>query len=493
MGYGSPMNSGSATAQTQAPSEEGLTVFRYKLKPMRDHQWSVIQQSLGCQRWVYNQGVALQESLMEAGEKRLPYKDLCKALTGWKKDQGWLGNGPSQALQQTLSGLIRGYQAWRQSPEHFSKPTFKKKSQRRESLTFPTPSHLTWDRERGRITLPKIGQLRYFKDQRKPDGVLRRASITWDGNYLVICFTVKQDSSTVREPSDIAKACGLDWGVVNRVTLDDGTVFDFPEDTIQALDKAIAKTQRWISHKVEMRKQVKAQIKRTLKEGLISAKERQILEEELNRRGESKTLQALRAKLRKLHQRRRNVLNNARHQITATIAAEHGTVYLEATQAKAMTASAKGTQENPGKNVKQKAGLNRQILVTAPGELRRQLEYKTARHGGKVILVNPAYSSRTCPACDHESEENRPTRDRFACTHCGFAAPADQVGAINVKRWGQAGTHLAPVKQYKTRPALISRKPKESLAQDSLHPTRTSPLVSRQGLRPCPAAGRTQP
>ena len=447
--------------QSQEAEEAGLTVFRYKLKPMRPSQWTALQKSLGCQRWVYNQGVALQQARMGRGEKRLPYKDLCKALTGWKQNQGWLGEGPSQALQQTLSGLIRGYQAWRQDPDQFSQPTFKKKSQRRESLIFPTPDHVTWDPDRGRITLPKIGQLRYFKDTRVPDGTLRRVTLTREGNDLVVCFTLKNDSSMVRPPSDIAKACGLDWGVVHRVALDDGMVFAFPEDDIHALDEAIVQTQRWISHKVEMRKQAKAKIQAALKEGRLSERERRVLEEEMNRRGESKTLCALRAKLRGLHQKKRCLLNNARHQITAQIAAEYGTIYLEATQTKAMTASARGTKEKPGRRVKQKAGLNRQILLTAPGELRRQLEYKSARHGGQVVLVNPAYSSQTCPACDHVSQNNRPTRARFACTACGFAAPADQVGAINVKRWGQAGTRLAIIKPKKTRPALISRKPRE--------------------------------
>ena len=328
--------------------------------------------------------------------------------------------------------------------------------------------------------MPKIGQLRYFKDKRVPDGVLRRATVSRDGNHLVVSITVKNDSSTVRAPSDIAKAIGLDWGVVNRLTLDNGTVFDFPEDTIQALDEAIAKTQRWISHKVEMRKQVKARLQAAIKQGNISVKEKQAIEDELQKRGESNTLRALRAKLRKLHQKKRFLLNNARHQITAKIAAEYGTVYIEATNHKAMTASARGTKDNPGKNVRQKAGLNRQILLTAPGELRRQLEYKTARHGGKVVRVNPAHSSQTCPACEHVSKDNRPTRDRFVCTACGFAAPADQVGAINIKRWGQAGIRLAVIKPKKTRPALVSRKPKEPQGLDSTHPT---PASASDGLQ----------
>ena len=126
--------------------------------------------------------------------------------------------------------------------------------------------------------------------------------------------------------------------------------------------------------------------------------------------------------------------------------------------------------EKPGKNVKQKSGLNRQLLLTAPGEIRRQLEYKTARHGGKLVLVSPAYTSHACPQCQHCEKANRPTRNNFICVKCGFAAPADKVGAMNVKAWGSAGTHLPTPKEKKTRPALISRKPKERKQDVSINP-----------------------
>ena len=475
------MSSNVENTEAQQADEAGLTVFRYKLKPIRDDQWGVIQQSLGCQRWVYNQGVALQKQRMNEGEKRLPYKDLCKSLTDWKKDQEWLDTSPSQALQQTLSGLTRGYQAWRQDPEQFNEPTFKKKSQGKESLIFPTPAHVCWDPTRGRITLPKIGQLRYFKDKRVPDGVLRRATVSRDGNHLVVSITVKNDSSTVRAPSDIAKAIGLDWGVVNRLTLDNGTVFDFPEDTIQALDEAIAKTQRWISHKVEMRKQVKARLQAAIKQGNISAKEKQAIEDELQKRGESNTLRALRAKLRKLHQKKRFLLNNARHQATAKIAAEYGTVYIEATNHKAMTASARGTKDNPGKNVRQKAGLNRQILLTAPGELRRQLEYKTARHGGKVVRVNPAHSAK--PA-RHASMSPKTT----ALPATGLSAPP-VVLLRSPTKWAPS-TSSDGARRASAWPSSSQRKPVLPWFPESQRnprvwiPPTPPPLLLRMGFKP---------
>lgn len=54
-----------------------------------------------------------------------------------------------------------------------------------------------------------------------------------------------------------------------------------------------------------------------------------------------------------------------------------------------MTASAKGTVEKPGKKVRQKAGLNREILDTAPGGLHSLLAYKAEEAGCRLMLLDP--------------------------------------------------------------------------------------------------------
>jgi len=56
-----------------------------------------------------------------------------------------------------------------------------------------------------------------------------------------------------------------------------------------------------------------------------------------------------------------------------------------------------GTAGNPGRNVKARAGLNREILATGRANLRRMLEYKAHR----VITGDPRHTSRTCAACGH--------------------------------------------------------------------------------------------
>ncbi len=104
-----------------------------------------------------------------------------------------------------------------------------------------------------------------------------------------------------------------------------------------------------------------------------------------------------------------------------------------------MTASAKGTSEAPGRNVKTKAkaGLNRVILETGWGELRRMLEYKA----GAVVAVNPAYTRQTCAACGVIDAASRKTQAEFSCVACGHADNADLNAAREIRRRGLALLH----------------------------------------------------
>ncbi|MGC8536341.1 MAG: zinc ribbon domain-containing protein, partial [Rhizomicrobium sp.] len=63
---------------------------------------------------------------------------------------------------------------------------------------------------------------------------------------------------------------------------------------------------------------------------------------------------------------------------------------------------------------------------------RRQLDYKLAWNGGRLVAVPPQYTSRTYPCCGHESADNRKTQAQFLCVECGFEENADVVGAINI-------------------------------------------------------------
>ena len=94
-----------------------------------------------------------------------------------------------------------------------------------------------------------------------------------------------------------------------------------------------------------------------------------------------------------------------------------------------MTRSATGTRENPGRNVRAKAGLNRGILGSGWGLLVRRLEDKAP---GRVEKVRPAFTSQRCSACRQVDPSSRESQARFVCTACGFACHADVNAAINI-------------------------------------------------------------
>jgi putative transposase len=76
-------------------------------------------------------------------------------------------------------------------------------------------------------------------------------------------------------------------------------------------------------------------------------------------------------------------------------------------------------QGQPGSKVRAKCGLNRSIPDQGWAELRRQLEYKLARNGGRLIAVPAVNTSRTCPECGCSGQGNRQTQARFYCPECG--------------------------------------------------------------------------
>jgi putative transposase len=94
-----------------------------------------------------------------------------------------------------------------------------------------------------------------------------------------------------------------------------------------------------------------------------------------------------------------------------------------------MTRSAKGTREDPGRNVRQKAGLNRGILASGWGLLVRRLEDKAP---GRLEKVKPHYTSQRCSACGQVDRGSRESQAVFRCTACGFAGHADVNAAINI-------------------------------------------------------------
>ena len=97
-----------------------------------------------------------------------------------------------------------------------------------------------------------------------------------------------------------------------------------------------------------------------------------------------------------------------------------------------MIQSAKGTEEQPGKNVAQKSGLNKAIIQQCWGLLALLLAYKLA---GEIIWVAAAYTSQRCNPCGYIHEDNRNGR-KFLCKRCGHTSHADCNAGANMEDAG---------------------------------------------------------
>ena len=153
-------------------------------------------------------------------------------------------------------------------------------------------------------------------------------------------------------------------------------------------------------------------------------------------KGHAKAKRKLLVYLRKIVRR----MSDARHKLTTTLAKNHSLIGAEDLALRNMTRSAKGTTDAPGQNVAAKRGLNRSLLEQGHAETLRQLKYKARWLGGEVRLVNPAYTSQTCPSCGHISPENRPSRAVFRCVKYAHSGHADVIAAQNIMSAGLAAT-----------------------------------------------------
>ena len=148
----------------------------------------------------------------------------------------------------------------------------------------------------------------------------------------------------------------------------------------------------------------------------------------------------LKSQITKLHIRIANTRKDYLHKLSRKLSKNHAIVILEDLKINNMSKSAKGDVENPGKNVKQKSGLNRAILDQGWGEFLGQLEYKLTWNGGQLVRVNHRNTSRKCPKCGYISAENRKTQATFCCQQkdCQYTANADYVGSLNIREAGLA-------------------------------------------------------
>ena len=381
-----------------------LQAFRFELI-LQTSQEKPFAQAAGCCRYVSNRALGLQNEFYELTGVHLNYADLCAQLTEWKtyEELGWLNEAPSQALQQALQNLEKGWERYFKSRrkgykgEPVGKPAFKKKG-KHGSFRFPQGTIL--EQHNSRIYLPKIGWVRYRNSQQVV-GKVKNVTVTRKASKWFIA--IQTERAVAKPIHSSTTTVGIDLGIVNFAALSTGQVIA-SLNSFRKLEESLSHAQRAMSHKTKF----------------------------------SKNWKKAQAKVQRIHVRIADTRRDFLHRFTHSISNNHAIVCLEDLRIKNMSASAAGTVEAPGTNVAAKSGLNKSILYQGWGECYRQLDYKQVWAGGRLVLVPPMYTSQTCPECDKVSELNRTTQARFCCIECGYQNHADIVGAINIRRAGLA-------------------------------------------------------
>jgi putative transposase len=373
-------------------------VFRLTPNAAQD---SLLRQFVGCSRLVWNAVLSENEFRYAAGDP-LPIgrKSFCARLLDLKVKYTFLRDAHSQPLQQTLNDLVKAYERAFDPKLATQMPTFKKK-QHAQGIRFPQGFRVG----NKRVQLPKIGWVNFRCSartmKRKLEGKITSLTVKLNAGRWYVAFATEREVEIPVHPL-MGEVVGIDLGVNRWAALSDGSFID-GENAFKKYQERLAAVQQQLARCVKF----------------------------------SKNWVKIKRKITGLHAKIANISKDQIHKASSAISKNHAVAIEEDLRVLYMTASAKGTIENPGTNVAAKSGLNRRSQDQGWGEFDRQLGYKMDWRGGKLLRVDPRNTSRECNACHHVSKENRLTQESFACVKCGHAANADTNAAKNIA--GRAG------------------------------------------------------
>jgi putative transposase len=367
---------------------------RYRLLPTPAQQ-AVLRDHCGHARYVWNLAVE-QHRHWHPGRAGAPgYVEQCRQLTQARAEYPWLAAGSQTVQQQALRDFARARAAFFDPRNPARRPTWRKAG-RDEGFRIVGRRGRQWDVRRvsrhvGQVWVPKAGWVRFRWSRPVPAGVKSyRVTLDRAGRWHVAFAAIPEP---VPGPGT-GEVVGIDRGVTVSAALSTGEMLHVPGLTARERTRL-----------------------RRLERKLARAK-----------RGSGRRKQVCRAMAR-LRARETDRRKDWAEKASTHIARRFDVIRVEDLKIQHMTRSAKGTRENPGRNVRAKAGLNRGILRSGWGLLVRRLQDKAP---DRVEKIKPAFTSQRCSACGHVDADSRESQARFACTACGYACNADVNAARNI-------------------------------------------------------------
>ena len=352
---------------------------------MRDH--------CGHARYVWNLAVE-QHAHWRPGRACAPgYVEQCRQLTEARAEHTWLAAGSQMVQQQALRDFGQAMAAFFDPHNPAGRPGWRKAGRNEgfRIVAVRTGNVRRLSRKTGQVWVPKVGWVRFRWSRPVPSEARSyRVSMDRAGRWHVAFAVIPE---AIPAPGN-GQAVGIDRGVAVSAALSTG----------------------------ELLRVV----------GLTSPERRRMrrLERKLTRCRRGSTRRGrIRLAIARLKVRESDRRKDWVEKTSTSLARRFDLIRVENLKVKNMTRSAKGTPQDPGRNVRAKAGLNRGILRSGWGLLVRRLEEKAP---GRVERIKPAFTSQRCGACGQVDGKSRESQAVFRCTACGYVCHADVNAARNI-------------------------------------------------------------
>lgn len=354
---------------------------KFRIYPNKEQQ-TIINQTLGCYRLIYNKGLAMRNEAYQNGNK-IGYSQTSAMLTDLKKsdDFAFLKAVDSIALQQSLRDLDRGFVNFFQ--KRASHPTFKSKHNHHQS--YRTINQGDNIRIVGKyIKLPKLG----FVKIRQTMGVEKINNVTIEHTPTNKYFAVLNVKFEPQPMSNKGGKIGIDVGIKEFYSDSNGNVVCNPK----YLEKS-------------MRKLIREQRKLSRKEKGSTNRNKQ------------------RVKVALVHEKITNQRNDFLQKQSTMLIRENQTICIEDLKVKNMMRNHK---------------LAQHIGSASWSKFFDMLSYKSVWYGNDIVKVPTMYpSSQACSCCGFKNPlvKNLAIR-KWECPECHTKHDRDTNASINILNKG---------------------------------------------------------
>ncbi|MFK4034893.1 RNA-guided endonuclease InsQ/TnpB family protein [Nonomuraea wenchangensis] len=392
---------------------------RFRLQPTPAQEAALVEHCAHA-RYAWNLAVE-QHAHWKPGRKMAPgFAEQCRQLTEARAASPWLAAGSVVVQQQALKDFAQAMANFFGGTHR--RPTWRKRGQAEgfRVVAVKTGDVRRLSRNTGEVRIPKVGWVRFRWSRSVPGGV-KSYRVTRDraGRWHVAFAAVPQP---IPAPGT-GQVVGVDRGVAVSAALSTGELLtvrglcDTEQTRLRRLLRKLARAKRGSNRRVKVKTAV------------------------------------ARLKAREADRRKDWV-----EKTSTDLARRFNVIAVEDLKIRSMTRTARGTIEDPGRNVRQKAGLNRGILAAGWGQLVQRLEHKAP---GRVQKINPRHTSQTCNACKYVARESRESQALFLCVACGHQDNADVNAAKNMR--DTAAGHAVAARGGLALGGLVNREPQPGL------------------------------